>query len=211
MGPDLRLWPCDQGDFQTSDEKFWGSGYWWLLWFHAWVVVKICDCVLDSACKNLWQCSWQPSNDRAVMINIADFKASCYKITYFNNDKLLNPFNSLFSSTTWVSQHQKGKQFWILVKQEIQWQWHQLDHMQLICTSLQTDNHASTTSLKLWQAGCPPWCQRVKVVKAYYFNISILIISITTQWDIYSQNWGDIVDSRRENRAGYKTAADGDQ
>jgi len=21
------------------------------------------------------------------------------------------------------------------------WQWHQLDHMQIICTSLQTDNH----------------------------------------------------------------------
>jgi len=24
------------------------------------------------------------------------------------------------------------------------WQWHQLNHMQMICTSLQTDNHAST-------------------------------------------------------------------
>jgi len=27
------------------------------------------------------------------------------------------------------------------------WQWHQLDHMQIICTSLQTDNHASISSL----------------------------------------------------------------
>jgi len=26
------------------------------------------------------------------------------------------------------------------------WQWDQLDHMQIICTSLQTDNHASTSS-----------------------------------------------------------------
>ena len=25
------------------------------------------------------------------------------------------------------------------------WQWHQLDHMQVICTSLQTDNHANTS------------------------------------------------------------------
>jgi len=25
------------------------------------------------------------------------------------------------------------------------WQWHQLDHMQIIYTSLQTDNHASTS------------------------------------------------------------------
>jgi len=35
------------------------------------------------------------------------------------------------------------------MKQEMTgWQWHQLDHMQIICTSLQTDNHASTSSLK---------------------------------------------------------------
>ena len=27
------------------------------------------------------------------------------------------------------------------------WQWHQLDHMQIICTSLQTDNHASTSPI----------------------------------------------------------------
>ena len=27
------------------------------------------------------------------------------------------------------------------------WQWHQLDHMQTVCTSLQTDNHISTSSL----------------------------------------------------------------
>ena len=26
------------------------------------------------------------------------------------------------------------------------WQWHQLDHMQTICTSLQTDNHAGLTT-----------------------------------------------------------------
>ena len=30
------------------------------------------------------------------------------------------------------------------------WQWHQLDHMQVICTSLQRDNHASTSSLKFF-------------------------------------------------------------
>ena len=30
------------------------------------------------------------------------------------------------------------------------WQWHQLDHMQVICTSLQIDNHASTSSLNLF-------------------------------------------------------------
>jgi len=40
----------------------------------------------------------------------------------------LNPFNGLFSRTTWVSQRQKGKPFWILLEQEMMaWQWHQLD------------------------------------------------------------------------------------
>ena len=37
------------------------------------------------------------------------------------------------------------------------WQWRQLDHMQIICTSLQTDNHASTSVFitQFLQAGCP--------------------------------------------------------
>jgi len=43
------------------------------------------------------------------------------------------------------------KTIWILMKQEMMgWQWHQLDHMQIICTSLQTDNHASISSLDLF-------------------------------------------------------------
>jgi len=38
------------------------------------------------------------------------------------------------------------------MKQEtIGWQWHQLDHMQIICTSLQTENHAGTSSLTYYR------------------------------------------------------------
>jgi len=36
-------------------------------------------------------------------------------------------------------------------------QWHQLDHMQISCTSLQTANHASSSSLNFLQAGCSSW------------------------------------------------------
>jgi len=40
------------------------------------------------------------------------------------------------------------KPIWILMKQEMMgWQCHQLDHMQINCTSLQTDNHGSTSLL----------------------------------------------------------------
>jgi len=42
----------------------------------------------------------------------------------------------------------KVKLFWILMKQEVMgWQRHQLDHMQIICTLLQVDKHASMLSL----------------------------------------------------------------
>jgi len=41
----------------------------------------------------------------------------------------------------------KVKPISILTKQQmIRWQWHQLNRMQTIYTSLQTDNHASTMS-----------------------------------------------------------------
>jgi len=37
------------------------------------------------------------------------------------------------------------------MKQEMMgWQWHQLDHMQILCTSLETDNHASTSPLNFY-------------------------------------------------------------
>jgi len=46
--------------------------------------------------------------------------------------------------------------FWILLKQETTgWQWHQLNHMEFICTSLQTDNHASTSSLHIFTGRMP--------------------------------------------------------
>jgi len=67
----------------------------------------------------------------------------------------LQPFNGLFSRTTWVSRYQKGKtNLDFTGARNSEWQWHQLDHMQ-VCTSLQTDNHASTPPLSFLQAGCP--------------------------------------------------------
>ena len=62
----------------------------------------------------------------------------------------------------------KVKPIWILTIQEMMgWQCHQLDHMQITCTSLQTDNYASTSSVDCLQAGCSSWCpaNTVKEVK----------------------------------------------
>ena len=77
----------------------------------------------------------------------------------------LQPFNGLFSRTTWVSRYQKVKtnlDFTGAIDSE--WQWHPLCHMQ-VCTSLQTDNHASTPPLCSLQAGCPS-CHPTDSVKA---------------------------------------------
>ena len=38
-------------------------------------------------------------------------------------------------------------------------QWHQLGHMQAICTSLQTDNHTDTSSLSVYRPDAVPDAQ----------------------------------------------------
>jgi len=52
-----------------------------------------------------------------------------------------------------VSRYQKGKTHLDFTEaRDSEWQWHQLGHKQ-VCTSLQTDNHASTPPLSFLQAG----------------------------------------------------------
>ena len=76
-----------------------------------------------------------------------------------------HPFNGPLSGTTWVSRYQKGKNNLDFAEaRDSEWQWHQLDHMQ-VCTSLQTDNHSSTPPLSFLQAGCPS-CHPTNSVKA---------------------------------------------
>ena len=70
-----------------------------------------------------------------------------------------------------MSQYQKGKTNLDFTEaRDSEWQWHQLSYMQ-VCTSLQTDNHASTPPLSFLLAGCPS-CRptnSVKVLKALTF------------------------------------------
>jgi len=64
-----------------------------------------------------------------------------------------------------VSRYQKGKtKLDFTEARDSGWQWHQLGHMQ-VCTSLQTNNHASTPLLSFLQAGCPS-CRPTNSVKA---------------------------------------------
>jgi len=66
-----------------------------------------------------------------------------------------HPFNGPFSGTTQVSRYQKGKTNLDFTEaRDGEWQWHQLGHMQ-VCTSLQTDNHASTPPLSFFTGRMP--------------------------------------------------------
>ena len=76
--------------------------------------------------------------------------------------------------TAQVSRYQTGKtNLDFTGARDSEWQWHQLGHMQ-VCTSLKTDNHASTSPLSFLQAGCPSCCptNSVKALKELSLSYS---------------------------------------
>jgi len=76
-----------------------------------------------------------------------------------------NLFNGPFSGTTRVSWCQKGKTNLDFTEaRDSEWQWHQLGSVQ-VCTSLQTDNHASNPPVSFLRAGCLS-CRPTNSVKA---------------------------------------------
>jgi len=96
-----------------------------------------------------------------------------------------HPFNGPLSRTNWVSRYQKGKTNLDFTEaRDSEWQWHQLGHVQ-VCTSLQTDNHASTPPLSFFTAfydlpaaqptASKHWRHKnFETISAYYINIYIL-------------------------------------
>jgi len=94
-------------------------------------------------------------------------KSDLLKYTKYNSNMLTHthPFNGTFSGTTRVSRYQKGKTNLDFTEaRDSEWQWHPIGHMQ-VCTSLQTDNHASTPPFSFLHAGCPS-CRPTNSVKA---------------------------------------------
>jgi len=130
----------------------------WILWYDTLLHIT---CTLQTICwltlQLLPRFFWPNWILLLVLFSIFSVLILCSRLrwladSYWTHVLLLllqHPINGLFSGTTWVSRHLKGKRFWILLVQEMMgWQWHQLDHMQITCTSLQTDNHASTSPVR---------------------------------------------------------------
>jgi len=71
--------------------------------------------------------------------------AALYQHATLVQQKQQQLFNGPLSEITQVSQYQKGKtNLHFTEVRDSEWQWRQLGYMQ-ICTSPQTDNHASTS------------------------------------------------------------------
>jgi len=90
-----------------------------------------------------------------------------------------HPFNGPFSGTIQVSRYQKGNtKLDFCEARDSEWQWHQLGCMQ-VCTSLQTDNHASTSPLRFLQAGCSS-CHPTNSVKALKATVKIQVMFVVS-------------------------------
>ena len=93
-----------------------------------------------------------------------------------------HPFNGPLSGTTRVSHYHKDKtSLHFTEARDSEWQWHQLGYMQ-VCTSLQTDNHASTPLLSILQAGCPS-CRPTNSVRALKAIRTRQVQTRTFEWN----------------------------
>ena len=78
-----------------------------------------------------------------------------YSVCVLQRHAHTHPFNGPLSGTTGVSRYQKGKTNLDFTEaRDSEWQWHQLGHTQ-VCTSLQTDNHASIPLLSFFTGRMP--------------------------------------------------------
>jgi len=116
--------------------------------------------------KKLLDCIRLPGLSNFAIRNSLSMSTPAISVNTFNAWLLHSYTHTCHSSgTSWVSQYQKSKtNLDFTGARDSEWQWHQLPHMQ-VCTSLQTDNYASTSLLGFLQAGCPS-CRTTNSVKA---------------------------------------------
>ena len=132
-------------------EDTWIIRHW--LGHRVWSEVVACGpCVPLLTCCAPLCCGWHSSRSSAAW-----HTTSAKHTLQFNNET--HTFNGPLSGTTQVSQYQKGKTNLDFTKARIgECQWHQLGHVQ-VCTSLQTDNHASTPPLTFYTQDALPAAQ----------------------------------------------------
>ena len=116
-------------------------------------MLSVDSCILT--CLNwswqdmVFQCSLLPTGCLIIQKMLKCYRMLTVLHTY------IHPFNGPLSGTTRVSRYQKGRTNLDFTEaRDSEWQWHQLGHIQ-VCSSLQTDNHASTPPLSFFTGRMP--------------------------------------------------------
>ena len=133
------------------------NNYWYLV-ISVQELPQICPMESHRTCFQYWpvlHCSQVPAN----CTNQAQYSAPPSHVDARTRAPRTHththPFNSPLSGTIRVSRYQKSKtNLYFTEAKDSEWQWHQLGHMQ-VCTSLQTDNHASTPPLSFFTGRMP--------------------------------------------------------
>ena len=111
-------------------------------------------------------------------------------VSHIHTHTHTHPFNGPLSGTTQVSRCQKGKTNLDCTEaRDSNWQWHQLGHIQ-VCTSLQTDNHASTPSLSFYRPSFLPPNQQRKSTEG-----TAVSLIITDKCNKYRKQCGSVNDT----------------
>jgi len=129
--------------------------------------------------------SWWRGKNRFEVINAFNnfMMICCWHFIYIHT----HPFNGPFFGTTQVSWYQKGKTNVDFTEaRDSEWQWHQLGHMQ-VCTSLQTNNHASTLPLSFYRPDALPATQPTASKHWHFIYVAknTVINSLTVTWLIW--------------------------
>jgi len=90
-----------------------------------------------------------------LLLCVTQILMFCFYSSLYMDTRNTHTFNGPLSGSTRVSRYQKGKtNLDFTGARDSELQWHQLGDMQ-VCTSLQTDNHASTSLLKFFTGWMP--------------------------------------------------------
>ena len=125
---------------------------------------------------------WKMWHNNGKTRMLSSTRKAMYTVTDRQTDRRreIDPFNGPLSRTTQASRYQKGKTNLDFTEaRDSESQWYQLGHMQ-VCTSLHTDNHASTPLLCFLQTGCPS-CRPTNSIKALKSLLLLLLQSDATK------------------------------
>jgi len=142
----MTSWPATSCSARpTAPSSSTGSDHWWLFIYSASAAVAVDSSHMTASSSASWS-KLSPVVHLQILIIGTCGQSGSWSVADHNHTHT-HAYNSPFSGTTRVNQYQKGKTNLDFTEAiDSQWQWHQLGNMQ-VCTSLQTDNHTSTSCI----------------------------------------------------------------